>query len=211
MQIATLQRLAKASSLSYLSIDKIPASPYYASSNLHPIAQVVDPQSQSGATLFRHINNTDDDDDDDSLSYIVACRGSANLKNFATNLKFGLVPATKLSFGDEEEVLLPKDALVHEGFQDASVGLWEELGPKLMNVLDENEIKTKEIVFTGHSLGGGKFGCILLYNRVCEETTHRGRGKLLPQTRAFFIVFTPKQHSQCTIMLLTLHQYIIAK
>ena len=158
MQIATLQRLAVASSLSYLPIDKIPTSPYYASSNLHPIVQVVDPISQSGATLFRHIH------DDDSLSYIVACRGSANLKNFGTNLKFGLVPATKLSFGsNEEEVILPKDALVHEGFQDASVGLWEELGPKLMNVLlnDHNDKeKTKDIVFTGHSLGGGEFDLI---------------------------------------------------
>jgi len=115
---------------------------------------VVDPISQSGATLFRHIH----DDDDDALSYIVACRGSANLKNFGTNLKFGLVPATKLSFGkskEEEVILPPEDALVHEGFQDASVGLWEELGPELINVLnnDDND-KTKDIVFTGHSLGG---------------------------------------------------------
>eukprot|EP00956_Cyclotella_meneghiniana_P026907 scaffold59323_cov24-Cyclotella_meneghiniana.AAC.2 len=154
MQIATLQRLAVASSLSYLPIDKIPTSPYYASSNLDPIVQVVDPISQSGATLFRHIH----DDDDDALSYIVACRGSANLKNFGTNLKFGLVPATKLSFGkskEEEVILPPEDALVHEGFQDASVGLWEELGPELINVLnnDDND-KTKDIVFTGHSLGG---------------------------------------------------------
>ena len=157
MQIANLQRLAVASSLSYLPIDKIPTSPYYASSKLDPIVQVVDPISQSGATLFRHIH------DDDSLSYIVACRGSANLKNFGTNLQFGLVPATKLSFGkskEEEVILPPKDALVHEGFQDASVGLCEELGPKLMNVLinDNNDIETtKDIVFTGHSLGGGEF------------------------------------------------------
>eukprot|EP00956_Cyclotella_meneghiniana_P003477 scaffold4229_cov38-Cyclotella_meneghiniana.AAC.6 len=160
MQIATLQRLAMASSLSYLPFDKIPTSPYYASSNLHPIVQVIDPISQSGATLFRHNHG-----DDDALSYIVACRGSANLKNFGTNLKFGLVPVTKLSFGNdkEEEVMLPKDALVHEGFQDASVGLWEELGPELMNVLnndDNDKETTKDIVFTGHSLGGGEFDLI---------------------------------------------------
>jgi hypothetical protein len=147
MQIGTLQRLAKASSLAYLSIDKIPSSPYYQSSQLQPLFQVVDPHSESGATVF-----LPDGDANDS-SIIVACRGSANLKNFGTNLKFNLVPATKLSMD------VPEDALVHEGFQDASLGLWKELWPKLFDVLDSNDgngVGSKEIVFTGHSLGAGK-------------------------------------------------------
>ena len=143
MQIATLERLAKASSLAYLSLDKITSSPYYQTSNLQPILQVVDPQSESGATIFLP---------QDDSSKIVAFRGSANLKNFGTNLKFNLVPATKLSWE------VPSDALVHEGFQDASLGLWRELGPKLFEVLNDNEKggRSRDIVFTGHSLGAGE-------------------------------------------------------
>ena len=76
----------------------------------------------------------------------MACRGSANLKNFATNLRFNLVPADGLSID------VPNDGLVHEGFQEASLGLWRELAPKL----DEYEVGGKDVVFTGHSLGGGK-------------------------------------------------------
>jgi hypothetical protein len=143
MQIPTLLRLAKASSLAYLSIDKIPASPYYESSQLQPLFQVVDPASQSGATVFLP---------DDDSSIIVACRGSANIKNFATNLRFNLVPAAKLSID------VPEDAFVHEGFQDASFGLWSELEQKLFDVLNQRKSeKRSSVVFTGHSLGGGKY------------------------------------------------------
>ncbi|KAL3769901.1 hypothetical protein ACHAWO_008218 [Cyclotella atomus] len=127
MQIPTLLSLAKASSLAYLSIDKIPASPYYESSQLQPLFQVVDPASQSGATVFLP---------DDDSSIVVACRGSANIKNFATNLRFNL------------------EALVHQGFQDASLGLWSELEQKLFGVLVERDMKMRSVVFTGHSLGG---------------------------------------------------------
>jgi hypothetical protein len=78
------------------------------------------PHSESGATVFL----PDGDANDSSIVVALACRGSANLKNFSTNLKFNLVLATKLS------MYVPEDALVHEGFQDASLGLWNELGPK---------------------------------------------------------------------------------
>ncbi|KAL3792292.1 hypothetical protein HJC23_006204 [Cyclotella cryptica] len=143
MQLATLHRLAQASSLAYLSIDKIPSSPYYQTSQLQPILQVVDAQSESGATVFLPRSPVDDS------SVIVACRGSANLKNFGTNLQFNLVPATKLSRSD-----VPPDGLIHEGFQDASLGLWGELRPKLFELLrDEESTRLKNVVFTGHSLG----------------------------------------------------------
>lgn len=157
MQITTLQRLVRASSLAYLSIDKIPTSPYYQNSQLHPILQVVDPQSESGATIFVP------ESDANNSSIIVACRGSANLKNFGTNLKFNLVPATKMSFND-----VPSDALVHEGFQDAALGLWRELAPNLLDVLDGNDNEIGDVVFTGHSLGAGEYfiALLLLLNQL---------------------------------------------
>ncbi len=144
MQLAKLHRLAQAASLAYLSIDKIPSSPYYQTSQLRPLLQVVDPQSESGATVFLPTSS-----DDNSL--IVAFRGSANLKNFGTNLKVNLVPATKLSWPD-----VPSDGLVHEGFQDASLGLWGVLRSKFFELLrDEDSTRWKDVVFTGHSLGAG--------------------------------------------------------
>lgn len=144
MQIVQLHRLAQAASLAYLSIDKIPSSPYYQSSQLRPLLQVVDPQSESGATVFLPRSH-----DDNSL--VVAFRGSANLKNFGTNLKFNLVPATKLSRTD-----VPADGLVHDGFQDASMGLWGQLRPKLLEIFsDQDSNRYKDVVFTGHSLGAG--------------------------------------------------------
>mmetsp|Transcript_19613 Transcript_19613/g.29488 ORF Transcript_19613/g.29488 Transcript_19613/m.29488 type:complete len:286 (+) Transcript_19613:306-1163(+) len=129
-----LYRLAQASSLSYLSMDKMASSPYYDTCDFKPVVQVVDPASQSGATIFQ---------DSQSDSLVVACRGSANPKNFGTNLKLNLVPATRLSQNS-----IPENALVHEGFQDASFGLWRELELKLMDISSE-----KDIIFTGHSLG----------------------------------------------------------
>jgi len=58
---STLHRLAMASSLSYLSIEKIKQSPYYDECKLEPIIQVVDPKSESGATIFRVIDNSNND------------------------------------------------------------------------------------------------------------------------------------------------------
>jgi len=148
---STLQRLAQASSLSYLSLDKMSSSPYYEKCQLQPLIQVVDAESESGATIFRALpKNIDDNDNDDHESntqkIIVACRGSANPKNFGTNLKFNLVPANRLSQND-----IPEDALVHDGFQSASVGLWKELSQPLEKLLNGDD--DTEIVFTGHSLG----------------------------------------------------------
>lgn len=112
---------------------------------------MVDAESESGATIFRALpKNIDDNDNDDHKSntqkIIVACRGSANPKNFGTNLKFNLVPANRLSQND-----IPEDALVHDGFQSASVGLWKELSQPLEKLLNGDD--DTEIVFTGHSLG----------------------------------------------------------
>ena len=154
---ATLYRLAQASSLSYLSKEKIASSPYYKSSQLEAISQMVDPQSESGATIFM--------DKNDTKRLIVACRGSANPKNFGTNLKFKLVPATRLSQDN-----IPENAMVHEGFQDASVGLWRQLGPRLIEILQENS-SISDLVFTGHSLGAATaLLCSVHYNAATKTS-----------------------------------------
>lgn len=140
--VERLQRLAQASSLSYLPIESMGTSPYLEASQLTPLGQVVDPTTESGATVFAdHPNN----------QLIVACRGSANPRNFGTNLKFNLVPATRLSQSPPP----PRDAMVHDGFQEASVGLWHKLGPPLLETLRRQPFDDKimDVVFTGHSLG----------------------------------------------------------
>ena len=155
---STLHRLAQASSLSYLDINKMTSSSYLKTSKLEPIAQVIDAESQSGATIFRE----SDDTKSGKHKLIVACRGSANLKNFATNLQFNLVPATQLSQNS-----VPKNAMVHEGFQAASVGLWRELTKPLKEHLDTS---TTEIIYTGHSLGAATaLLCATHFNASSKE------------------------------------------
>ncbi len=155
-----LHRLAQASSLSYLTIDKMSSSPYLEKSNLTPVTQVVDTQSESGATIFRAF-----DDIDSGVKckiMVVACRGSATPLNFRTNLRFSLVPATQLSLD-----FVPENALVHEGFQMASVGLWRELSQSLTDHLDSS---ISEIIFTGHSLGAATaLLCAAQYNNSFKE------------------------------------------
>jgi hypothetical protein len=177
-----MHRLAQAASLSYLSMDKMPSSPYFTSCQLEPISQVVDPDSESGATIFWDRSNGSTL----QRQLVVACRGSANPKNFGTNLKFKLVPATRLS-----QNYLPENALVHEGFQDASVGLWKVLGPKLFEILEttmrdeagggETTITlSNDIVFTGHSLGAATaLLCSVHYN------ASRNKQQPIPQITSF--------------------------
>ena len=104
---------------------------------------MVDPISKSGATIFRVINNNNDN----KQIIVIACRGTANLSNFGTNLQFKLVEATQLSCD-----YVPDDARVHEGFQTASLGLWKKLSQPLLGQVVKNAATS--VVFTGHSLGG---------------------------------------------------------
>jgi hypothetical protein len=122
-------------------MDKMQTSPYLELSGLTPLGEVVDPATESGATVFADYANNE---------LVIACRGSANPRNFGTNLKFNLVPATRLS-----QRSIPRDATVHEGFQEASVGLWQRLGPPILETLKRQplEYEIKDVVFTGHSLG----------------------------------------------------------
>ena len=141
--IDRLVDLCYASSLSYLPLDSIASSEYATKvSNLKPVVQVVEPKTESGATIF--------EDAKDSDVIVVACRGSATPKNFATNLRFRLTPMPK-----RFEV----DARAHEGFQEAAEGLWERLEPNLFG----GSSVGKKIIFTGHSLGAGTSEIVALH------------------------------------------------
>lgn len=173
---STLCRLAQASSLSYLSLDKMASSPYSETCQLDPIMQVVDKDSESGATIFRSRSSDGRHSGKHPNTLVVACRGSANPKNFGTNLKFNLVPATRLS-----QNAVPEDAMVHEGFQTASAGLWRELSQPLMEHLNSATATTDEIIFTGHSLGAATaLLCATHYN-----ASFKGRGFPSPSVVTF--------------------------
>mmetsp|Transcript_38728 Transcript_38728/g.93624 ORF Transcript_38728/g.93624 Transcript_38728/m.93624 type:complete len:295 (+) Transcript_38728:72-956(+) len=151
-----VERLAQAASLSYLTQDKMSTSPYIDTCDLEPLYQFVDPVSESGATFFTDNHNPS--------TLVVSCRGSANPKNFGTNLKFKLVPATRLS-----QDTIPEDATVHEGFQDAAIGLWRQMGQTLIDLVaskgEDGESSINEIIFTGHSLGAATaLLCAVHYN-----------------------------------------------
>uniref|UniRef100_A0A7S4SLZ2 Fungal lipase-type domain-containing protein n=1 Tax=Ditylum brightwellii TaxID=49249 RepID=A0A7S4SLZ2_9STRA len=130
--VTALKRLCYASSLSYLPLDAMRTSPYYDVARFSPLVQVEDPITESGATIFQ--------DDEDESRMIVACRGSATPKNFATNLRLNLVPAEKP---------FDRRGRIHAGFQEAAQGLWGRLAPELQRIQE-----SRQLCFTGHSLGG---------------------------------------------------------
>eukprot|EP00529_Nitzschia_sp_RCC80_P025977 CAMPEP_0113511786 /NCGR_PEP_ID=MMETSP0014_2-20120614/38950_1 /TAXON_ID=2857 /ORGANISM="Nitzschia sp." /LENGTH=345 /DNA_ID=CAMNT_0000408017 /DNA_START=163 /DNA_END=1200 /DNA_ORIENTATION=- /assembly_acc=CAM_ASM_000159 len=184
-----LQKLTIASSLSYLESLKtdnarsgssgeqrqssasskrrkltLETSPYFDSTlELQPITQVVDEQTQSGATIFRTTKTTSSTADTTTTKnqqhIIVACRGSANVANFLTNLDFKLVPVDDSLLSCPDDV--PSEGLVHRGFQLASLELWNLIEPELWNVITSVEEEQEDgqnrnqlhVTFTGHSLG----------------------------------------------------------
>jgi hypothetical protein len=117
---------AKACSLAFVPPKAQPYEPYAA--GLTCVAQVEDPESLAGATILTR--------DSDGL-VIVACRGSASVRNFRTNLDIGPV-ALEASPG----------AKVHNGFQNAGRELWKLVRPQLPK-------SSAPVLVTGHSLGGG--------------------------------------------------------
>lgn len=169
--VERLQRLAQASSLSYIPMDKMDTSPYLAESGLLPLGEVVDPATESGATVFCDAENQE---------LIVACRGSANPRNFGTNLKFNLVPARRLSHSN-----VPRDATVHEGFQEASVGLWQRLGPPILETLKRQplDVEIRDVVFTGHSLGAAT--ALLCAVHYASTRSDMGDAWILPKIVTF--------------------------
>jgi len=158
-----LKDLVVASSLSYLSCDDtvgdeispMQASPYFPESSLlKPLAQMVEPKTESGATIFEYRP----DGNDGKVHLVVACRGSATPINFTTNLRFKLVPLQDRSTSD--------NFLVHEGFQEATNNLWKLLEARL----DDQEGGYSSIIFTGHSLGSANAQlCATKYATNCNN------------------------------------------
>ena len=129
--------VTRACSLAFLPPPAIPSSPY--ADGLRCIAQVEDPESLAGATVLLNGDQC-----------IIACRGSASVRNFRTNFNVG--PAA-LEAADGTHA---GDAKVHNGFQRASKELWRQIEPRLPR-------SAKSLVVTGHSLGG----------LLCQVTSHQ--------------------------------------
>lgn len=145
LSVSRLERLCRASSLSYLpSTDAVRAARDTSLARLTPLTQIVEPATQSGATIF---SAEDEKDGKEGGELVVAFRGSATPKNFATNFRFGLEPLS-----DQFE----SEARAHEGFQEAAEGLWERIEPELRRIKREKGRGDEtKMTFTGHSLGGG--------------------------------------------------------
>ena len=114
------------------------------------LAQVVDPGTESGATIFEYTNPGGDGEATTTTTLLVACRGSATPINFSTNLRFRLVPPEEDDAGGFGG---SGNYLVHEGFRDAAAGLWELVRQELDGVRKAGRTSASRILFTGHSLG----------------------------------------------------------
>ena len=119
---------ARTCSLAFVPPAGMRYEPY--AKGLSCVAQIEDPGSQSGATVFRT----------DAGATILACRGSASIKNFGTTTDIGPVP---LVAADGSRT----SARVHRGFQRASTGMWP--------LLKRHLPASGPLLLTGHSLGGG--------------------------------------------------------
>ena len=92
-----------------------------------------------------------------SEEVLVAFRGSTATTNFQTMFNLGLVPLQHdMDSSDTERAHPPK---VHEGYQLASMRLYEVLRPPL-----EAVASGKRITFMGHSYGGGTATLCALYH-----------------------------------------------
>jgi hypothetical protein len=109
-------------------------------SRLRPTVQLEEPKTKSGVTIFE---STDAGEED---VLICAFRGSANLQNFATNLRLSLVPLQG-----------HPSARVHAGFQEAAQGLWALLEPELARI--DADGRNRRAVLLGTPWEGRRRSC----------------------------------------------------
>ena len=160
-------RCSLAASLAYLSPTQLGAArkewrhtgPFYAAdpgqeyasrlagAGLAYAEQVLEPSLAASATIFQS---------PDGEEACVAFRGSTSVSNFRSMFALGLVPC---------DLDGASGGLVHEGYQEASLRLYERLRPAL------DRLAAKRVVFTGHSFGGGTATLCALYHSPDELLT----------------------------------------
>lgn len=116
--------------------------------------QVLEPSLQSSATIFT--NEAENE-------VCVAFRGSTALTNFKSMFALGLVPLSNDNVGNGDGDV-PR---VHEGYQEASLRLYERLQSRLDSIAGG----TQRVIFTGHSYGGGTATLCALYHSPDELMT----------------------------------------
>ena len=113
------------------------------------VEQVECPTLRASASIFESSSTGD---------VCVAFRGSTGLRNFRSMFSLGLVP-----LADDPQ----SDAKVHDGYQEASLQLYELLKP----ALERRASSDGRLTFTGHSYGGGTATLCALYAQPDELIT----------------------------------------
>jgi hypothetical protein len=137
LAIDTLVRYSLATSLAYVSPDRLAAGQTEYAQRLSPqllfSEQCTVDELSASCTVFAGVDRPDD--------CVVAFRGSTALRNYASMFNLRLVPSR---IGGEGKV--------HAGYQEASLRLYERLAPILER---RSAAAAGRLVFVGHSYGGG--------------------------------------------------------
>jgi len=167
---------ARACSLAFVPPRAMSYEPYAA--GLTCICQVEDPVSLAGATMLRR--------ESDGL-VIIACRGSASIRNFRTNLDVGPVPLTA-----------DPQARVHNGFQRAGKALWGQLRSQLPPLPASSgvDVQPPPMLITGHSLGGGTATIVSL---LCHEAGRQAELITIAGPRLGDAAFAAHYRKRCAI------------
>ena len=134
LAIDTLVRYSLATSLAYVSPDRLAAGQTEYAQRLSPqllySEQCTVDELSASCTIFTGVDSPDD--------LVVAFRGSTALRNYASMFNLRLVPSR-----------LGGEGKVHTGYQEASLRLYERLAPS-----SSGAARGGRLVFVGHSYGG---------------------------------------------------------
>ena len=153
LAIDTLLRYSLATSLAYVSPDRLAAGQTEYAQRLSPqllfSEQCTVDELSASCTIFTGVDRPDD--------LVVAFRGSTALRNYASMFNLRLVPSR-----------LGGEGKVHTGYQEASLRLYERLAPLLER---RGAAAEGRLVFVGHSYGGGTATmCARLHATANQET-----------------------------------------